>query len=180
MKLIPFDPNSEFPCAPITYNNHLRTPTAHPILPTPNPCTASIPTPSTTMFGSSSSQTSTTPPPAPNRQERAACWASRDQYYACLDAQGVQSAEGEKGKACEGERKGYEGSCGRAWVSYGLRKGFLGGLSSGGLAREGGVGVEGAVQAEVRDRLGMVTEGAGMDTRRSTGRWLLQRMKRPG
>lgn len=75
-------------------------------------------------FGSSSSDASTstsstnaTTPAAPNREERAQCWTSRDAYFACLDKNGIIAAGSESGKGpCDGEKKGYEGSCSRSWV----------------------------------------------------------------
>jgi cytochrome c oxidase assembly factor 6 len=79
-------------------------------------------------FGSSSSSSSsansssTEPslPAAPNREERKACWESRDLYFGCLDKNGVlvagQADAGGK-RVCEAERKGYEGSCSKSWVS---------------------------------------------------------------
>jgi cytochrome c oxidase assembly factor 6 len=76
------------------------------------------------MFGfgssssSSSSSSSTTPVAgaAPNREERAACWTARDAYFTCLDQNGVIAAGDDKGP-CQREKKGYEGSCSRSWVS---------------------------------------------------------------
>jgi hypothetical protein len=77
------------------------------------------------MFGfgssssSSSSSSSTTPVAgaAPNREERAACWTARDAYFTCLDQNGVIAAGDDKGP-CQREKKGYEGSCSRSWVSF--------------------------------------------------------------
>lgn len=55
---------------------------------------------------------------APNRGERAQCWTARDAYFACLDKNGIIAAGAEQGKGpCDGEKKGYEGSCSRSWVS---------------------------------------------------------------
>jgi hypothetical protein len=79
------------------------------------------------MFGfgssssSSSSSSSTTPVAgaAPNREERAACWTARDAYFTCLDQNGVIAAGDDKGP-CQREKKGYEGSCSRSWVSLPL------------------------------------------------------------
>ena len=55
---------------------------------------------------------------APNREERAACWNHRDAYFTCLDQNGVIAAGDDKGP-CQKEKKGYEGSCSRSWVSHG-------------------------------------------------------------
>ena len=81
------------------------------------------------MFGfgsssSSSSSSSTTPVAgaAPNREERAACWTARDAYFTCLDQNGVIAAGDDKGP-CQREKKGYEGSCSRSWVSLVLYRG---------------------------------------------------------
>jgi len=76
------------------------------------------------MFGfdssssSASSSSSSTPvqAAAPNREERAACWTARDAYFTCLDQNGVIAAGDDKGP-CQREKKGYEGSCSRSWVS---------------------------------------------------------------
>jgi cytochrome c oxidase assembly factor 6 len=69
----------------------------------------------------SSSSNSSTPLPAeaPNREQRAACWAARDAYFACLDKNGMVAAgdEGEGGDVCAEERRRYEGGCGKSWVS---------------------------------------------------------------
>ncbi|KAK4686937.1 cytochrome c oxidase assembly factor 6, partial [Tremellales sp. Uapishka_1] len=71
------------------------------------------------MFGSSSSSSSTSPPPAPNREERKACWDSRDAYFSCLDRNGVAQAGSEEKKGvCGEERKGYEKRCGQSWIDY--------------------------------------------------------------
>lgn len=78
-----------------------------------------------TMFGfgsssstpsSSSSSSAPVAGAAPNREERAACWTNRDAYFTCLDQNGVIAAGDDKGP-CQKEKKGYEGSCSRSWVS---------------------------------------------------------------
>ena len=78
-----------------------------------------------TMFGfgssssaSTSSSSSSAPAPgaAPSREERKACWDSRDKYFRCLDANNVPVAGDEKG-VCAVEKEGYEKDCGRSWVS---------------------------------------------------------------
>ena len=71
---------------------------------------------SSSSSASSSSSTTPTAGAAPNREERAACWTARDAYFTCLDQNGVISAGDEKGP-CQREKKGYEGSCSRSWVS---------------------------------------------------------------
>ena len=55
-------------------------------------------------------------PKPPARQDRQKCWESRDAYFACLDAAGVLKP-GDEGKACESQRKTYEQSCAKSWVS---------------------------------------------------------------
>lgn len=82
-------------------------------------------------FGSSSSASSSTdpnePPPAPTRQERKACWAGRDAYFDCLNANNViiagdeNKVDGKEVKGgssiCQVEREGYHKNCGQTWVS---------------------------------------------------------------
>jgi cytochrome c oxidase assembly factor 6 len=67
-------------------------------------------------WGSSKPAPASTPTEAPNREQRAACWRDRDEYFACLDKFGVQVI-GTEGENCKKERAAYEGSCGRSWVS---------------------------------------------------------------
>lgn len=77
-----------------------------------------------TMFGFGASSSSTPPPAstpteAPSREQRKACWDSRDTYYACINKTGVLIAGGnEAGEAaCKRERAEYERHCGKSWVS---------------------------------------------------------------
>lgn len=61
----------------------------------------------------------------PSRKERELCWAARDVYFSCLDAQGVIDAVNEPGKStaaakCKAEEEGFERDCARAWVSAGI------------------------------------------------------------
>ena len=67
----------------------------------------------------SASVAMSTPAPAPNRSERAHCWEQRDQYFSCLDKNGIQQSGGPPGSegSCKKERAGYEGACARSWVS---------------------------------------------------------------
>ena len=67
-------------------------------------------------WGSSKPAPASTPTEAPNREQRAACWKDRDEYFSCLDKFGVQVI-GTEGENCKKERVAYEGSCGRSWVS---------------------------------------------------------------
>ncbi|WWC96768.1 hypothetical protein V866_003641 [Kwoniella sp. B9012] len=86
---------------------------------------------SSSSSSSSSSPSSTTNEgierPAPTREERKACWTSRDLYFGCLDKNNVLQAGDEiqkdsKGKEmssiCGGERGNYEQDCGKAWIDY--------------------------------------------------------------
>ncbi|QUC20870.1 uncharacterized protein UV8b_05111 [Ustilaginoidea virens] len=57
----------------------------------------------------------------PNRQERAACWAARDAYFACLDAHDILDANKDApaaGRACPLESRAFERDCAAAWVKY--------------------------------------------------------------
>ncbi|OWZ54753.1 hypothetical protein LQV05_002637 [Cryptococcus neoformans] len=79
-------------------------------------------------FGSSSSSQSEIEKPAPSREERKACWNSRDIYFGCLDKNKVLQAGDEvrrdtkgnvvPGGICSGERMSYENNCAKAWVDY--------------------------------------------------------------
>ncbi|WWC60491.1 uncharacterized protein I303_103064 [Kwoniella dejecticola CBS 10117] len=92
---------------------------------------------SSSASSSSSSASSSSPTqdglgperPAPTREERKACWTSRDIYFGCLDKNHVIQAGDEiqpdpKGngigvsKVCGREREGYEKDCGKAWIDY--------------------------------------------------------------
>lgn len=78
-------------------------------------------------FGSSSSSQPEIEKPAPSREERKACWNSRDIYFGCLDKNKVLQAGDEvrrdtkgnvvPGGVCSTERMGYESNCAKAWVS---------------------------------------------------------------
>ena len=63
-----------------------------------------------------SSSSKTEEPGAPSREDRKKCWETRDAYFACLDSVGVVKAGGE-GNACGKEKKRYEASCAKSWVS---------------------------------------------------------------
>ena len=82
-------------------------------------------------FGSSSSSSSSSsnpnePPPAPLREERKACWAGRDAYFDCLNANNViipgdeNKVDGKEVKGgasiCSAEREKYQKNCGQTWV----------------------------------------------------------------
>ncbi|WVR05678.1 hypothetical protein IAU60_002700 [Kwoniella sp. DSM 27419] len=66
--------------------------------------------------------------PAPTREERKACWGSRDLYFGCLDKNRVLQAGDElkrdakgnvvPGSVCDTERGAYEKDCGKAWIDY--------------------------------------------------------------
>ncbi|EHK23423.1 uncharacterized protein TRIVIDRAFT_64132 [Trichoderma virens Gv29-8] len=57
----------------------------------------------------------------PNREERAICWASRDAYFACLDANNIIDANKDASaaaKACPKQSADFERDCAAAWVKY--------------------------------------------------------------
>lgn len=60
------------------------------------------------------SSTPATPIPI-TREDREACWESRDIYFACLDKNRVVKP-GTEGKECKSEEKAYTGKCGKTWV----------------------------------------------------------------
>ncbi|ORX34171.1 cytochrome oxidase c subunit VIb-domain-containing protein [Kockovaella imperatae] len=67
---------------------------------------------------SASSSTSATPTTAPNREQRAACWKARDEYFDCLIKNRV-TVPGEEGPGvCKGEVKVYEQKCGKTWMEH--------------------------------------------------------------
>lgn len=59
----------------------------------------------------------------PTRNERAVCWAARDAYFACLDANNIVDATKDPGasaaaKACAAPSAEFEKDCAVAWVKY--------------------------------------------------------------
>ncbi|GAB0138380.1 hypothetical protein EsDP_00006615 [Epichloe bromicola] len=57
----------------------------------------------------------------PNRQERSVCWASRDAYFACLDANNILDANKDASaakRACPRESDAFDRDCAAAWVKY--------------------------------------------------------------
>lgn len=59
----------------------------------------------------------------PTRSERAVCWAARDAYYGCLDANNIIDAAKEPGasaaaKKCPEATAEFEKDCAAAWVKY--------------------------------------------------------------
>lgn len=59
----------------------------------------------------------------PTRTERAVCWAARDAYYGCLDANNIIDASREPGasaaaKKCPEASAQFERDCAAAWVKY--------------------------------------------------------------
>ena len=57
----------------------------------------------------------------PNRQERAVCWAARDTYFACLDANSILDANKDAAaakRACPRENEAFERDCAVEWVKY--------------------------------------------------------------
>lgn len=60
---------------------------------------------------------------APDRTERRRCWEARDNYFACLDRNGILDAlkdEKASASACGSEGVGFEKDCAREWVSFPL------------------------------------------------------------
>lgn len=56
---------------------------------------------------------------APSRAERQKCWAARDAYFACLDANAIVDPLKEDkaaARACGPEGKGFEMDCASQWV----------------------------------------------------------------
>ncbi|CAI4217825.1 unnamed protein product [Parascedosporium putredinis] len=57
----------------------------------------------------------------PTRAERLQCWASRDAYFACLDAASVLDANADPTaarRACPQETVAFERDCAAKWVAY--------------------------------------------------------------
>lgn len=57
----------------------------------------------------------------PTRQERVVCWAARDSYFACLDANNILDANKDASaarKACPRQSEDFEHDCAAAWVKY--------------------------------------------------------------
>ncbi|CAG5135845.1 unnamed protein product [Candidula unifasciata] len=50
--------------------------------------------------------------PFPKQEERQKCWASKDAYWQCLTDNNDDTSK------CGKERKEYESSCIKQWVSY--------------------------------------------------------------
>jgi cytochrome c oxidase assembly factor 6 len=71
---------------------------------------ASFPTPKISSDGA---------PIAPDRSQRSHCWDARDNYYSCLDKNGIVDSIKEKEKAekaCAVEGKRFEANCAESWV----------------------------------------------------------------
>lgn len=57
----------------------------------------------------------------PTREERALCWAARDAYFLCLDANNILDANkdaSKAAKACPKQSAEFERDCSAAWVKY--------------------------------------------------------------
>lgn len=57
----------------------------------------------------------------PSRAERQKCWAARDVYFACLDANSILDPSADPAatkKACGSETEEFEKDCAAKWVSY--------------------------------------------------------------
>ncbi|XP_059062016.1 cytochrome c oxidase assembly factor 6 homolog [Achroia grisella] len=57
----------------------------------------------------------------PNKEQRKACWDSRDRYWECLDNQNIKD-NSERPKACIEFRRAFEKSCPTQWVLHFDRK----------------------------------------------------------
>jgi cytochrome c oxidase assembly factor 6 len=60
-------------------------------------------------------------PIAPDRTQRAMCWEARDQYFRCLDQNGIVDSirnKDEAEKACSAEGKNFEKNCASSWVGF--------------------------------------------------------------
>ncbi|GAB1317501.1 Cytochrome c oxidase, subunit VIb [Madurella fahalii] len=58
---------------------------------------------------------------APSRAERQRCWAARDAYFACLDANNIIDALKDDKKAiraCGAESSQFDRDCATQWVTY--------------------------------------------------------------
>ena len=56
---------------------------------------------------------------APDRQSRAHCWRARDEFFACLERNGIVDSIREKDQAesvCGVEGKGFGKECAASWV----------------------------------------------------------------
>ncbi|KAJ7428419.1 Cytochrome c oxidase assembly factor 6 like protein [Willisornis vidua] len=73
---------------------------------------------------------------APTRQERAACWGARDEFWQCLDSHADDAAK------CEKLRRAFESRCPQQWVST-ARRGPGSTRSRSRSAKGGGAGPEG-------------------------------------
>ena len=90
-------------------------------------CSRSSSSSSTSTIASSPSDPANTKP-APNREQRAQCWTTRDAYFSCLDKNRfIQAGDERKGQKpglehgegqglCAVERGEYEVNCGKSWV----------------------------------------------------------------
>ncbi|CAD7701257.1 unnamed protein product [Ostreobium quekettii] len=56
--------------------------------------------------------------PSVLRKARAACYAARDQYYACAEEAGTEVSPEVVPVACRKLRAAYEASCRRTWVEH--------------------------------------------------------------
>ncbi|KAI4151449.1 MAG: hypothetical protein LQ340_003488 [Diploschistes diacapsis] len=58
---------------------------------------------------------------APNRSDRARCWAARDAFFACLDRHGIVDSLKDSDSAdrsCGTEEKLLQRDCASSWVTY--------------------------------------------------------------
>ncbi|KAL3423307.1 hypothetical protein PVAG01_05054 [Phlyctema vagabunda] len=60
-------------------------------------------------------------PIAPDRSQRAKCWEARDDFFNCLDKNGIIDSLAEKDKSekgCKLESRAFEANCASSWVTY--------------------------------------------------------------
>lgn len=70
------------------------------------------------LFSSSQSQDSA--PDLTKKSQRAVCWASRDNYFACLDKNNIIDPRKDPAaalKVCKTEDAAFERDCIKSWVS---------------------------------------------------------------
>lgn len=109
----------------------------------------------------------------PTRSERTLCWAARDAYFSCLDANNIIDATKDSSaaaKACPQQSADFERDCAAAWVKYFKqwrvadiskrkrleelrRQGAVEMEVSASFAPEGGVGERGRGKGEIQDML---------------------------
>jgi len=104
----------------VTSNNKVTTTSRSPhlkIYATPPPHAP----PKIGFLNFTQSATNSTPPIAPSRSQRALCWATRDQFFACLDKHNILDPlknPKESKSFCGPEEASFEKECKGSWVEY--------------------------------------------------------------